>query len=707
MPKSVAKIALSRSRDIPFNRLVLSQANVRRIKAGVSVEELADDIARRTLLQSLTVRPILDDEGAETGMFEVPAGGRRFRALELLVKQKRLARNAPIPCVVRTEGLAEEDSLAENIQRAPLHPLDQFRAFLTLREKGKSEEEIAAAFFVSVAVVRQRLRLASVSPKLLDVYAEDGMTLDQLMSFTVNPDHTRQEQVWEALQRSYTKEPHQIRRMLTEGAVRASDKRAQFVGVEAYQNAGGIILRDLFNADDGGWLQDPGLLDRLVTEKLNREAEIIQAEGWKWIEVSPDFPYGHTYDLRRLIGAQRPLTEDEIASHDALRAELDRLEESYCQTEDIPEDVDRRLAEIEAALAAFEERPVVYDPTEVARAGAFVSIDGSGVLRIERGYVRPEDEPPVAPSADGTVEGESEGVGAGTAPAPEYDSAAAFGASDQAELAEEDEGERPIPDRLVTELTAHRTLALRDALANDPDTAFVATLHVLCLKLFYRYALDSCLEIEPKNTMFGSQAPGLADTASAKAIDARHAAWAAQLPKEPAALWDALVAFDHDSRQSLFAHCVALTVNAVSEAYNRRPKAIAHADRLAQAAALDMAAVGWRPTVHNYLGRVTKGRILQAVSEARGDTAAERIRPFKKADMANAAEELLADTGWLPEPLRTPGQTFAPGIEPAPLPDAEGEAQSAQDGGEPAMDESGSGDEASEPSATAASVAAE
>ena len=175
MPKSVAKIALSSSRDIPFNRLVLSQANVRRIKAGVSIEELAEDIARRTLLQSLAVRPILDDEGAETGMFEVPAGGRRFRALELLVKQKRLARNAPIPCVVRTEGLAEEDSLAENIQRAPLHPLDQFRAFLTLREKGKSEEEIAAAFFISVAVVRQRLRLASVSPKLLDVYAEDGM----------------------------------------------------------------------------------------------------------------------------------------------------------------------------------------------------------------------------------------------------------------------------------------------------------------------------------------------------------------------------------------------------------------------------------------------------------------------------------------------------------------------------------------------------
>ena len=135
MTRSQPKINLSSSRDIPLDKLVLSQSNVRRIKAGVCIEELAEDIARRTLLQSLTVRPVLDAEGGETGLYEVPAGGRRFRALGLLVKQKRLAKGAPIPCVIRTEGIAEEDSLAENVQRAPLHPLDQFRAFLTLREK--------------------------------------------------------------------------------------------------------------------------------------------------------------------------------------------------------------------------------------------------------------------------------------------------------------------------------------------------------------------------------------------------------------------------------------------------------------------------------------------------------------------------------------------------------------------------------------------
>ncbi len=243
MARPQPKISLSASRDIPFNKLVLSQANVRRIKVGVAIEELAEDIARRSLLQSLTVRPVLDESGAETGMYEVPAGGRRYRALELLVKQKRLPRTTPIPCIVRTGGIAEEDSLAENVHRAPLHPLDQFRAFLALREKGKSEEEIAAAFFVSVAVVRQRLRLAAVSPKLLEVYAEDGMTLDQLMAFTVNPNHARQEQVWDALQRSPIRQPYQIRRLLTEDAVRAADKRAQFVGIAEYKGAGGSRTR--------------------------------------------------------------------------------------------------------------------------------------------------------------------------------------------------------------------------------------------------------------------------------------------------------------------------------------------------------------------------------------------------------------------------------------------------------------------------------
>jgi ParB family chromosome partitioning protein len=184
----VRKIVLSGSRDIPFNLLVLSQANVRRVKAGVSIDALAADIARRGLLQSLTVRPQRDEAGAETGKFEVPAGGRRFRALQQLVKAKRMAKTQAVPCVVRddTEISAEEDSLAENVHREALHPLDQFRAMQTLVVSGGDIETIAATFMTTSAVVRQRLKLASVSPVLHQVYADDGMTLDQLMAFAVN-----------------------------------------------------------------------------------------------------------------------------------------------------------------------------------------------------------------------------------------------------------------------------------------------------------------------------------------------------------------------------------------------------------------------------------------------------------------------------------------------------------------------------------------
>jgi ParB family chromosome partitioning protein len=650
MAKAVHKITLSASRDIPFNQLVLSQANVRRVKAGVSIEELADDIARRTLLQSLTVRAVLDADGAPTGLFEIPAGGRRYRALEVLVKRKQLARTAPIPCVVRTDGIAEEDSLAENVQRAPLHPLDQFRAFLTLRERGESEEEIAAAFFVSVGVVKQRLRLAAVSPKLLDVYADDAMTLDQLIAFCVTSDHERQEQVWEAMQRSHNKEPYQIRRLLTEGAVRASDKRAQYAG-EDYSAAGGEILRDLFQSDDGGWLQDVGLLDRLVAEKLERDARTVGAEGWKWVEAATDFPYGHTYDLRRIIGAQPPLTEEETAALAAFKAEAQQLEATYADAEELPEHVDHRLGELETAIAAIEERPAVYDPDDMANAGVFVSLDGSGTLRVERGYVRPEDEPPLAEPGASIPRDEEEQMSTGTAPSV----VPATSCSDPGEVAEDDEGLRPIPEKLLTELTAHRTLALRDAVGGNPAVACLAILHVLCLKLFYRYSQDSCLEIEPKSVVFGAQAPGLADTPLAMRVDARHRLWAAQLPAEPGELWDALTAFDMDSRETLFAHCVSLTINAVHEAWNRRPKAFAHADKLAQAVSLDMVAAGWTPTVDTFFGRVTKARILDAVREATSEEQAQLIDHLKKGEMAAQAEQLLAGSGWLPEPLRTPG----------------------------------------------------
>jgi ParB family chromosome partitioning protein len=668
MTAAVSKLTLSSSRDIPLNKLILSQSNVRRVKAGVSIEELAEDIARRgCLLQGLNVRPVLDADGAETGMFEVPAGGRRLKALQLLVKQKRLAKSAPIPCVVRdpaTGILAEDDSLAENVQRAALHPLDQFRAFKALREKGQSEEDIAAAFFVGVNVVKQRLRLAAVSETLLDVYAEDGMSLEQLMAFTVTTDHARQEQIWEALQRFYSREPYQIRRMLTERTVRASDKRALFVGLDAYEQAGGGLLRDLFQEDDGGWLENVALLDSVVADKLKAEAEKIAAEGWKWVEVNVDFPFGHTRRLRELDGARADLTAEEQATIEALKTEQARLETDYESADELPDEVDARLGEIETALAAFEERPMSYDPAEVACAGVFVSIGSDGSLSVDRGYVRPEDEPPASVEADGKREDGDE-TDDRSEPAAPVVQRAVITLGGQTESEEEgDDTIKPLPDRLLSELTAYRTLALRDAVAMNLQVAMTALLHKLCLDTFHHPSAGACLEVSVKQAFFPIQPADLKDSPPAKAIAVRHEAWGADLPKDEAALWDRLAGLDDASRAALLAHCVSFGVNALYEKADRYggsgvsihgvQRRLGQADRLSCAVGLDMVEAAWKPTVDNYLGRVPKRRILEAVREAKGEPSAQLIDHLKKAEMAKEAERLLDGTGWLPEPLRTP-----------------------------------------------------
>ena len=218
---------------------------------------------------------------------------------------------------------------------------------------------------------------------------------------------------------------------------------------------------------------------------------------------------------------------------------------------------------------------------------------------------------------------------------------------------DEEEDSSDLPDRLMIELTAYHSLALRDALANDPGTAFLAMLHALTLRLFYHYTTDTCLQVEAKDSLT-SPFPGLADFPASTAIAARHHAWEEALPEKPEELWQALQSLDADNREALFAHCAGLTINAVYEPHMRVSQKRRHAFQLAEALKLDMTQAGWVTRADNYLSRVTKSRIVAAVSEAKGETTAELLADLKKKDMAIEAERLLNGTGWLPEPLRMP-----------------------------------------------------
>ncbi|RWC10405.1 ParB/RepB/Spo0J family partition protein, partial [Mesorhizobium sp.] len=645
MAKSaIQKIAMNPSENIAYDKLVLSQQNVRRVKDGLTIEQLAEDIGRRKLLQSLNVRPVLDVDGEETGTYEVPAGGRRYLALGILVKQKRLTKNEPIPCIVNRSGTtsAEEDSLAENVHRENLHPLDQFRAFKALREQGLDVEEIAARFFVSAATVKQRLRLASVSPKLLDLYEKDEIRLEQIMAFSISDDHARQEQVWERISGNpHMQEPYYIRRLLTETTVRADDRRAVYVGAEAYEASGGVILRDLFEQDSGGWFQDAALLEQQVFDRLKIDAETIRADGWKWVEAAISFPYGHTSGMRRVYAEPAEMSTEEIARHDAVKAEYDALDAKYAEMEDADQEIEDRLDRLGAELDGFGDRPQVYDPAQKAIAGAFVTLGANGQLQVEAGFVRPEDEPRVEVDDDEEADGRARD-------ASQFDENGANGivvngrstnGGSEATEEPEEEGIKPLPERLVFDLTAQKTLALRNALASNVDIAFVAVLHALVLQVYYRFAKDSCLELTFASNSFG-QVQGLAETAWAKEIAERHEAWDRDMPDSDK-LWDFLLGLDEASRKALFAHCASLSLNAVIESWNRRPGALAHADALATTLGFDMVTAGWEPTVDNYLGRVTKARIVQAVREARGEGSAQLIDHMKKDLMAREAARLL------------------------------------------------------------------
>ena len=622
--------------DVPLNKLKKSPRNARRMPhAEADIEALAASIAVKGVLQAPVVEPETDEAGAATGFYLVSIGEGRRLALALLAKRKTIKKAEPVRCVVDLTNDPHEISLDENVTRTGMHPADQFEAFRRLsEERGFGAEEIGARFGVGAQIVRQRLRLGAVCPTLMALYRAGGLTLDQMMAYAVSEDHARQEQVLEQL--GPDRPAYLIRRTMTETKVTATDRRAIFVGAEAYGEAGGTILRDLFTEDGGGWFEDPALLDRLVAEKLAGIArDVRDQEGWKWAEAHIDYP--RALGLARVYPHPVERSEDELAKIDALSEEYDALVSEWDAVEELPSEVEARFAEIDAALEAFGDG-TAFDPDEIARGGVFVILGQDGVARVERGLIRPEDMAVVEPEAE---------------PEGEDGSGAVRGDEGGSVEADEDAG-APLSERLVLDLTAHRTLALRDALGANPTVALSAVVHSLALFAFYPpYDRASCLEIKGVTAYLDGHAPGIDDTPAGRSIAERHERWAVRLPKAADDLWTFVQTLAATDLLDLLAHCASLTVTAVRAPFDRKPAAWAHADRLAQAVDLDMTGY-WSPTVASYLGRVTKARIGEAVREAVSDETAERISGMKKPDMASEAEALLAGKGWLPSLLRAP-----------------------------------------------------
>lgn len=327
--------------NIALSKLLPCKANVRKTGVDEGIAELADSIAAHGLRQNLNVR------GTGKGRFEVVAGGRRFRALKMLVKEGLMARDVEIPCRVMTEAEdATEISLVENSLRLAMHPDDQFEAFQKLIEGGKSAEDVAARFEVTPAVVERRLKLAKVSPTLRAEFRKGSLSLEQMMAFAVSDDHEQQEEVYGNLSH-WNRSPRDIRGALTQEAVALSQPLARFVTAEAYVAAGGVIQRDLFDTENEGYMPDRALVLKLAQDKLDAAIEGILAEGWKWVKAEVERDYSVHYGRVYPVSAEDDTEGDELVSR--------------------------------------------YAAEDMARAGVILRIGRDGELAVERGLVHPDD----------------------------------------------------------------------------------------------------------------------------------------------------------------------------------------------------------------------------------------------------------------------------------------------------------------------------
>jgi len=666
--------------EISLAKLIPSPANARRTGAGLGIEALAASIQAHGLLQSLVVRPALDGEGQATGKFEVVAGGRRLAALKLLAKRRRIGKGAAIPCrVLDGDGVdGAEASLAENVVRLDMHPADQFEAFARLHQDGAGLgiEEVAARFGVSPHTVRQRLRLAVVSPALVQAYRDGALTLDHLTAFAVTEDHAAQERVHGQLQ-DWQRHPDAIRRLLTGGLVPATDRRVAFAGLDAYQAAGGTVQRDLFSEDGGGWIADAGVLERLVAERMEREAERVRAEGWRWVAIGSDAQAG-AWPCRRVWPRKAAPTPEDDARRTELASRYDELAaEHNGSADDLPEEVAAELDAIEAELAALEAREDVWTPGDVAVAGAVLTLAGDGSLRVERGFVRPEDEPkpePAMPAADADGQDGTEAYGTGST-GEGSDSGDASAEGDGTSTSTSTGGTWPLPVRggvgvtepedkapalsgaLQAELEAHRTAGLQAALAGQPGLALRVMLHALATDAFYARYADTVARFTSYPPNLAAACPGIADSPARQAMVQAETDWRGRLPEREADLWAWLGEQDTAALLGLLAVCVARTADAGRADWTTPHGARCIQAQAATAAGLDMRGC-WTATREGYLDRVPKALILDAVREGAGTSAAARLAGTKKEVMAADAAALLAGTGWLPAVLHVPGVTY-------------------------------------------------
>ena len=662
-------------RTIPLNKLMPSPRNVRRTTDEQADLQLKADIEARGLLQNLVVTSATKPRGS----FAVEAGGRRLAALKALAADGSLPETYEVCCLVLERGpAAQEASLAENFQRLSMNPADECLAFQQLIEQGADSEGIARRFGLTVRFVEGRLRLAGLAPVVFDALGAGEISLDVAKAYAATPDRERQALVFEQMTRGYgAAHPDSIRRMMTQATIGAGDRRALFIGEEAYVAAGGRVERDLFSDDSGARWLDIAIVERLACEKLEAEAARTAAElGYAFVRPTLNSWIGHeqVQGLRRVPVETVPLTDEETASVDSLEGEIEDLVDLLQDEETGEAERDEAEAKIRALndrIEAIVSKPPVIDEAVRASVGAFLLLDEQGRPRLDAGLYSE-----VAPGNE-AEEDESDVAPAVAAAKPQK----AAGLS----------------QRLVDELAMQRRDILAVHVAADPALALDLAIFLM-IDREAGYSAEksgsSLVAAAPSNPVFDFKTPDAAATvARAEASEALDRSWTEGVSRGER--FDAFRALPDEVRAAWLGHAVARTLEASLLLPGDR--SCAFHDHLGCLVGIDVAR-WWRPTGANYFDRVPKSVTLAALEAVGGPALAGRYAKAKKAELAQACERIFAGDfiaevdvkeaalAWIPEPMR-----FAPAIghgapENAPTEAADFTAMSVQAADQPAAE---------------------
>ena len=652
--------AIIETRYIPVSQLVASPRNVRAKSADKGdVPGLAAMILAQDLLQALSVVEVkAKGKSKKPPVYEVDAGERRRCALNLLVEQGKISPDFEVLCNIIDPSRGREVSLAENTRQA-MHPADEMQAFADLIAEGKTEAQIATIFGCRPLTVKRRLALIAAAPELIEEFRKDNITQEQLQALILNPDHTKQLEVWRSAGHEWDRKPAALQRAMTEEEVSTlTDPVAAFVGVEAFEAAGGIVRRDLFTEEAGhGYIQDKALLDKLAIGLLEPTCEALRAEGWAWVEArtlcTQDDLRGSFVVSRKAYRTATPQEQSELDRIDArqkkVRDDMDALNDADDYDEDKYSELDEEDDKLTEEREGLVQTMQVWGEEVKAHGGCIVTIKKGDVpsIQIHGGLVRREDfaKMQAAIVADGSGDKNNGFEFAGQAQSKQP-------------KAEFSEG-------LTKRLTAHKTAALRVMVANNVQVALATLAHNLVQNVFGRTSYGvrrSAMKITATSSQFAvrDSAEDMQESKAWTEMEAIIGAWERRLPQDQTALMGWLLGLPILELQALIAVCSAMTIDCIQA----RPAAH-DGDLLARAVGLDMND-WWQATPESYFNHVSKAKMKLAVAEAMSEGAAETLEKLKKAEAAAEATKLVEERGWLPSVLRTPefvlvGQTQAHG----------------------------------------------